>query len=44
MTAATHNPLTRLTLARQFMIASLIILVIAALGLGWCCLLYTSVG
>ena len=35
MTAATHNPLTRLTLARQFMIASLIILVIAALGLGW---------
>ncbi|MBP8949398.1 MAG: sensor histidine kinase [Candidatus Promineofilum sp.] len=35
MTAAMHNPLMRLTLARQFMIASLIILVTAALGLGW---------
>lgn len=32
---ASRNPLTRLTLARQFMIASLIILVAAALGLGW---------
>lgn len=35
MSAATRNPLTQLTLARQFMVASLIILVAAALGLGW---------
>lgn len=35
MTAGTRNPLSRLTLARQFMVASLIILVAAALGLGW---------
>ena len=35
MNQATRNPLTQLTLARQFMIASLIILVGAALGLGW---------
>ena len=35
MSGAMRNPLTQLTLARQFMIASLIILVIAALGLGW---------
>jgi len=35
MTATDTNSLSRLTLARQFMIASLIILVVAALGLGW---------
>jgi len=35
MSGATRNPRTQLTLARQFMIASLIILVLAALGLGW---------
>lgn len=35
MTAEDVNSLSRLTLARQFMVASLIILVAAALGLGW---------
>ncbi len=35
MTPTAGNPLARLSLARQFMIASLIILVGAALGLGW---------
>jgi signal transduction histidine kinase len=35
MSIVTRNPLTHLTLARQFMIASLIVLVVAALGLGW---------
>ncbi len=35
MMTTNANPLSRLTLARQFMVASLIILVAAALGLGW---------
>ena len=35
MTPSAGNPTPRLSLARQFMVASLIILVGAALGLGW---------
>ena len=35
MTARSADPVTRLSLSQQFMIASLVILVLAALGLGW---------